>query len=529
MLLVFPPQAPAFSPHLALPQLAGYLKANGYTADIVDLNVLFYDYLLQEFVNEYSDKSVASAIATLRNRKKFYSISEYELACKYVLWALDIQKKKCGFKNRLLSAEYNFSEYSSKEIMQNIEEYDALLFPIFEMFLNEKLLENKLVGISVSYASQLVPAISLCRYIRKKYPDCMLVLGGSHITSIYFELKKSCLNTYFDHLISGPGEKELLRLAQEFESPFENCSIECEKGPNQNTKKLYAAWGDMKDYHYLSPELVIPLCVSEGCYWGKCNFCNHESLHGNRYRIATVETAVEYINMVREQTGANHFTFVDSVLPIAWLESFAEYLCNSDIVWEACVRFDKGDYDFEKLYRGGCRLLRFGLESGSQHMLDAMNKGIRLETAENILKECFHAGIGTFVFFFTGFPGETQVNAYETIDFLKNNGKHINFANGGGIFYLGKNSPIYNTPSSFMVDILLDEQHDISLNVPYISHVGMSEEKIYEMASIQRSVVHNLSKAPHGIISQIYDIHDFLYVVYYGAKGLKDGLYGGLL
>ena len=519
MLLIFPPQAPVFSPHLALPQLRGYLKENGYDAEIIDLNILFINYLLQDFSDQFSNKQVKNAVQSLRDPTLFYSITDYISSIEYISWALDVQKRKCGFRCKLFGAEYGFSEFSSKEITENIGNLDVYLFPIYEKFLQKSLLENKVIGISISYAAQLIPALSLCRFVRKANSNIKIVLGGSHVSAIYLELKNSCINYLFDYIISGPGEKKLLEIAKKEEL---SCSTSLMgDSADGSSKKLYVDWPEMGAYKYLSPELVIPLCVSEGCYWGKCSFCNHESLHGDQYRIASIEETVRYISKIQRQTGARCFSFVDSVIPITWLENLSHYLKDRGIIWDACVRFDQVNCDYSKLFEGGCRLLRFGLESGSQCVLDAMNKGTKVRVAADILKSTFEAGIGTFVFFFTGFPGETEHDAQETISFLEENGKYINFANGGGLFYLGKGSPIYKEPSHYNIDILPNDLYDMSLEVPYVSHSGMSRVDAEKMAFSQHLSVQKLGQNPTGIISRIYDIHDLLYVAHYGNTGLK--------
>lgn len=517
MLLIFPPQAPAFSPHLALPQLTGYLQEHGYESEIIDLNILLYNYLLENFCKKFANDEVKRAICVLQDKQEFYSYNKYLSACQYILWALEVQKEECGYPTRLLSAKYGFSEYSSEEIACNIAQINEKMYPIFYNLMGDKLTKNRLIGISVSYASQLIPALSLCSYIREQNPTAKIILGGSHVTSIYTELQSSCLSSYFDYVINGAGEKALLDIVKQFEKP----NILGVDNAKRKRKKLYISWKEMLQYRYFSPELVIPLCVSEGCYWGKCSFCNHESLHGRGYTIATIDEAVNYINKAHEQTGARVFSFVDSVIPFSWLEQIADRLINTKIVWDACVRFDRTNTNFEKLYAGGCRLLRFGLESGSQRVLNLMNKGILLSDVADVLAKCSAAGIATFVFFFTGFPGETKQDAVQTIDFLKDNKKYISFANGGGLFYLGKGSPIYISPKQYNVEIFPNTDYDLSLEIPYSVQSGMSNDEAREMATLQREYVHALNQGPGAIHSKIYDVHDLLYAAHYGASGLK--------
>lgn len=514
MLLIFPPQAPVFSPHLALPQLSGFLKAAGKSVDIIDLNALFYDYLFKDFALRHYNGNTLKAIDILRG-KQFYELTEYECSCQFILWALEIEKKVCGFKNKLLDADYGVDVNSSLDIIKNLNNFDNVFYPIFNKLLTNNICMNKLIGISVSYSTQLIPALPLCRYIRNMNSKLKIVLGGSHVTSIAENLNKSDLRMYFDFLVCGPGEIPLLELCDKIESQFNSCKTSFE-----TNKELCADWSTITGYRYLSPEIILPISFSKGCYWGKCSFCNHEILQGDKYILMSVDTAVKNIRKTMQQTGTRFFTFVDSVLPIAWLEKLSDALKGSGIIWDACVRFDSGKFDFTKLYNGGCRLLRFGLESGSQSILNLMNKGINLNNVAEMLKKCFESGIGTFVFFFTGFPGETKDNAYETLYFIKRNAKYINFANGGNTFYLGIGSPVYLNPIKYGIEIVNDNNRDLSLGASYISHNGMEKEEIAFMAKVQHIEIKKLFKE-EGILNQIYDMHDLLYAAHYGSKGLK--------
>jgi hypothetical protein len=73
---------------------------------------------------------------------------------------------------------------------------------------------------------------------------------------------------------------------------------------------------------------------------------------------------------------------------------------------------------YERLRRMGVRKLFFGLESGSQAVLDHMDKGLRLGAARRALRDCAAAGIAAHVFTIVGFPEETEAQARETVQFL---------------------------------------------------------------------------------------------------------------
>ena len=81
------------------------------------------------------------------------------------------------------------------------------------------------------------------------------------------------------------------------------------------------------------------------------------------------------------------------------------------------------------LRRSGCVMLQLGLESGDQQVLDALGKGIRLETAGKILAELHRAGIGTYVYVLFGTPAEDEAAARRTLDWVARHAGIIDFLN----------------------------------------------------------------------------------------------------
>jgi radical SAM superfamily enzyme YgiQ (UPF0313 family) len=86
-------------------------------------------------------------------------------------------------------------------------------------------------------------------------------------------------------------------------------------------------------------------------------------------------------------------------------------------------RFSEGL--FNAAYRAGCRFLEFGIESGSQRILNLMKKGISLHDASAVLKAAHQAGIWTQVFLIIGFPGESTRSLSDTTAFIRDNAKWI--------------------------------------------------------------------------------------------------------
>src|SRR5208283_2636822 len=103
-----------------------------------------------------------------------------------------------------------------------------------------------------------------------------------------------------------------------------------------------------------------------------------------------------------------------------------------DVPWYGFVRIDKEllnmDYCMQ-LKQSGCVMLKLGLESGDQEVLDRMRKGIELSTASQVLHNLHKAGISTYVYLLFGTPHEAEKEARRTLDFVVEHRDAISFLN----------------------------------------------------------------------------------------------------
>ena len=129
--------------------------------------------------------------------------------------------------------------------------------------------------------------------------------------------------------------------------------------------------------------------------------------------------------------------------------------------------------DVSAAYAAGCRMMRFGLESGSQRLLNRMGKGTTIEVMERILEWCSDAGMFTTCFMFFGFPGETKEDIDETLSFIRRNQARIGYLSFTQ-FRLERLSDVYRTPQQFGVATLNTKGHELSAAVNYTMMDGTS-------------------------------------------------------
>jgi hypothetical protein len=173
------------------------------------------------------------------------------------------------------------------------------------------------------------------------------------------------------------------------------------------------------------------LVATRGCYWDRCTFCTYTASHGkdsnNEGSHNFRRPGSEFIKRLMETQvaeGRNTFHFVDEAMPPGIARQLSEYIIESglDINWGAYVRFGRPFEDkevVELLRKSGCRMVEIGLESTSDSVLKAMDKGITVESAKKALDNFLEAGIQTHIFIMFGFPGETEADAQQTLAFMR--------------------------------------------------------------------------------------------------------------
>ena len=158
---------------------------------------------------------------------------------------------------------------------------------------------------------------------------------------------------------------------------------------------------------------------SRGCPYG-CIFCSAPRMFGRRVRFRSPELVVDEIEFVHRDLGFDRVNIVDDTFTLN--HSHTQAVCreiihrNLSLEWNAYSRIDTLDRDTLELMReAGCTFLVFGIESGSQEILNTIKKGITPEKVRNGIKLTSEVGIRSFASFVLGLPGETPKTAYESL------------------------------------------------------------------------------------------------------------------
>jgi anaerobic magnesium-protoporphyrin IX monomethyl ester cyclase len=181
---------------------------------------------------------------------------------------------------------------------------------------------------------------------------------------------------------------------------------------------------------------IIPVMTGRGCQWARCRFCSDVvSASGRDFRTRQLEPV---LNELREQSrrhATNNFLFLDLKLNSnpALFRGIADGIQDAvpGAQWIGTVHVDNrrdnglSRQDLRRAAAGGMRRISFGLESGSQRMLDLMDKGSTVEANAAFVRHAHEAGISVRCTMFKGYPGETAEDLIQTANFLEEHSAYI--------------------------------------------------------------------------------------------------------
>ena len=173
----------------------------------------------------------------------------------------------------------------------------------------------------------------------------------------------------------------------------------------------------------VNPEaLSINLNATRGCPY-RCIYCYHDFI-GNRYRTRSPQKELDEMKMLYQRYGVKYFHFVDDefVMKKKFVYEFCEQVKETGLgfTWGCSGRVNLMTEDLiATMANAGCVLIAYGIESGSQKMLDIMKKRVTVEQAKQSVKLTQKYLGWADCSFMIGTPGETRETIQETIDFCK--------------------------------------------------------------------------------------------------------------
>jgi len=252
------------------------------------------------------------------------------------------------------------------------------------------------------------------------------------------------LENGFDYVLCGEAEESLVRLcrsildAEEVPELDGMVKLDDHRRMGRSLQRLSKnpAWSelplpardlvDMEPYRkawvdahgYFSTNMVS----SRGCPY-KCNWCA-KPISGNKFHLRSATVVAEEMKMLKMSAGVQHIWFGDDVFALDrhWVQQFAEEITKRDaaVPFKIQSRADlMSETTVHNLKAAGCAEVWMGVESGSQAVLNAMDKGLTLSSVRAARRSLKEAGIRACYFLQFGYPGETWAELQETIGLVR--------------------------------------------------------------------------------------------------------------
>ena len=324
--------------------------------------------------------------------------------------------------------------------------------------------ENKLKSVlnsaeaDIYGISSTTPQYPYAKKIMKilKVKNVPIVIGGAHPSSV----PDKCLADGFDHVVVGEGEQAMLNTVQKYRDRESVKKIilcpyikEIDTIPRPARDLI-----NLKSYGYnVNGHLAISLITSRGCPYN-CTFCSKD-VWQRTVRFHSPEYVVDELNEIINDFGFHHFLFIDDSLALnkRRLVRICDLIEPLNIKWRCYMRTNGVTKEMlKRMNQAGCSEIGFGIESGSQKILDIANKKTNVEENLKVVKYCKEAGVIANVFIMIGLPGETYKTVEETKNWMEK-AKPDKF--GFNIFAPYVGTEIYNNPRGY--DIRLREMPDV--------------------------------------------------------------------
>jgi len=426
VLLIYPPVSKPCEPPAGLARLYAALKFHDIDCRIYDANLEGFVFLLKHppYADDAWSRRAAANVETnlsaMRSDALYSNKDKYKRAVNDLNRVIFLSGRKSG-------AHISLSNYTSpdllpvrsRDLLRSAHEFSGNpFFPAVSKGLSRMLSHRMpdIVGISVNFMSQALCAFAMAGFIRKNFPKLRIVLGGGLVSSW---MKIPGFNNPFsglvDDLVSGPGEGTLVAMC--------GCEV-------SSDKSFYGFdYSFAPSIPYFSPDLILPYSTSTGCFWRKCKFCP-EKTENQPYCQNDIEKAMADIRRLVSEINPCLIHFLDNALSPRFLRYMVKH--PPGIAWYGFARItdDLIDPDFVGgLKASGCVMLKLGIESGDQAVLDDLDKGIDIRVASKALHTLKSAGIATYVYLLFGTPPEDADSARKTLEFTMAHAEVIDFLN----------------------------------------------------------------------------------------------------
>jgi len=351
--------------------------------------------------------------------------------------AIDKEKKYGRLVNMLLSPSVplsivflgTFLEHQGYQVRLFDEQIELLTESRIQDMVNE--FHPGVIGFTCTTPG-MARAHEIAADIKKINPVIKVVMGNIHPTVLPEETLK---DPNVDLVVRGEGEFTFLEYLQALEQQGDVTKIngishrlngKFNHTENRNYEKDLDVfppvnWKLLTDHHdSYSIEWIL---TSRGCPY-KCVFCSARSVSGYKYRFNSPQRVIKEVDVVVQNYGMKFFSFADDNFVVR--KERTREICklliergyHKETTWLCQTRADAVNESLLQLMReAGCEYISFGIETGTQRLLDLIGKSLKIDTIEKAVNMAHRVGIKTRGSFMLGLPTETKEDSQATIDF----------------------------------------------------------------------------------------------------------------
>lgn len=341
--------------------------------------------------------------------------------------------------------------------------------------------EADIVGLSTVFSTAYKTSKEICEGIKKLSPEIITIVGGNTATFMAEEL---ALMPFIDYVVRGEADISFPSLIRSLESGKD---IETVKGisyskddrilnnPSQPlVKNLDTLPFPARDLLPMSEDYPRAILSTRGCAYG-CLYCSTSAFWGKGFRSRSIDNIMEEIYALSQDGNLSFFSFADdcfTLVPKRAIEicgRIKDMKLNS--TWNCTGRIETIDDELLKaLSSAGCKSIFFGIESGSEKVLEILNRKYTKEDVVKVYKLCIENGIKPYFSFIMGLPFENMEDIEETYKLIN---KLKGVENGIHILTPFPGTPMVENPSNYGLEILPHSIEDIDLNTK--SYIKTSE------------------------------------------------------
>lgn len=508
-----------------------------------------------------------SPLEVFRTRARFYDAGEYTHACRIVEETFEaLSAAHFPYRFDFNQAGHEILPWSFDLLDAYIEEKASPLESFYRGILDPPASWDEIdsgpeplyldgvdfVGISIVFPSQVPEALYLASAIRDRAPGVFVALGGPclHQIAIHMEADRlPRLLAHADGIGLFEGEETLAQLFPRLDAwraaptAVEKAAVLREvpnllcldpgsgrplRGPPFQMDLCEAPAPDYSDLdldRYLAPSRTILYAPTRGCYWNQCSFCYYglSETATARYREVPPERAAADLAQMAQRYGVKSFYISCDVLSPSYAVRLAQAIVDRGlkIRWSSDLKMD-GYFTRERcelLHRAGLRSAAFGIESGSDRILELMRKGCDRQTMTRVNRWFHEAGVATEWMTFTDHPDESVEEALETVRWIAAEREWIDLFIVGE-FGLERGSDIAQRPAHYGVEsVFYADGDDLRLYALFTQTAGeRSPEDRERVDAAVRKASSPYAMSPYPWAGANSTHHTFLHFVEFGQR-----------